>query len=223
VGQLLEACAHFRQDLAAAKRGFIVTGDFLSNLITVFLGSGAAIAVAKIFFEHRKDMRQRIDAAEYLALQLAFLFEGYAIECADKASDHRFAIDSGGHAGQSIGRVPDLSTLPESDAYKLLDRSCLNDVLDFPQRCQMANEAAMFWEDVGHPDCCSVALEENTLQMGSRALDIARNLRRIYALHSRDLTFEEWDIEEFFYRKLRELEELKQKRAQWDREGEAFP
>jgi hypothetical protein len=121
-----------------------MTGTFISNLVTVFLGSGAAIAVAKIFFEHRKDRQQWIDATEYLALQLAFLFEGYAIECADKASDHRTAISSDGHAGSLIGRVPQLLPLPESDAYKLLDRTVLNDVLDFPQRCQMANEAALF-------------------------------------------------------------------------------
>jgi cbb3-type cytochrome oxidase subunit 3 len=194
-----------------------VTGDFFSNLVTVFLGSGAAIAVAKIVFEYRKDRRHRIDAAEYLALQLAFQFEGYAIECAEKASDHRTAIDSGGHAGQSIGRVPELSTFPESDAYKLLDRSCLNDVLDFPQRCRMANEAAMFWWDVvGDHDCCSVAMEENTLEVGNRALEIARNLRKTYALHLRDLTFGQWNIEEYFSQEISRLERLKQKHEQAD-------
>jgi hypothetical protein len=192
-----------------------MTGDFLSNLVTVFLGSGAAIAVAKIFFEHHRDRRQRIDAAEYLALQLAFLFEGYAIECADKTNDQRTADDSDGAAGSAIGRVPQLPPLPESDAYKLLDRARLNDVLDFPQRCQMANEAAMFWWDVvGDNDCCRNAMEENTLVMGGRAVDIAKKLRTTYALGSRDLTFGEWNIEEFFSQELTKLAKIEQERRQ---------
>jgi hypothetical protein len=186
-----------------------VTGDFISNLVTVFLGSGAAIAVAKLIGEYRKDRRQRADATEYLAFQLAFAFEGYAVECAKKASDHDMAQRSGGHAGDLIDRVPPLPELPESDAYKLLDRPLLNEVLDFPQRCQMANVAAMFWWDViGDDDCCSQPLEENTIFMGGHAVDIAKKLRVKYNLGDRDLTFGTWNIDDFFAEELKRLEEL---------------
>jgi hypothetical protein len=180
-----------------------------------YLQPTPSIAITKIVFEYRRDRRQRIDDTKYLALQLAFLFEGYAIECADKANDQRTADDSDGAAGSAIGRVPQLPPLPESDAYKLLDRARLNEVLDFPQRCQMANEAAMFWWDVvGDHDCCHNAMEENTLLMGGRAVDIAKKLRTTYGLDPRDLTFGKWNIEEFFSKELTKLDKIEQDRRQ---------
>jgi hypothetical protein len=82
-----------------ARRTATVTGSFIFNFMTVFLGSGAAIAVSKMIYEYRKDRRQRADAIEYLAIQFAFLLEGYAIECANKVNDHKTAKQSDGHAG----------------------------------------------------------------------------------------------------------------------------
>jgi hypothetical protein len=192
-----------------------VSGNFIFNLVTVFLGSGAAIAVSKMIFEYRKDHQQRADATEYLAIQLAFLLEGYAIECANKANDHRIAKQSDGHAGALIGSIPMPPPFPEGDAYKLLDRTLLNDLLDFPQRCQMANEAAMFlWDVVGDEDSCCVAMEENTVQMGGRAVAIAKKFRIKYKLDSRDLSFGEWDIADFFDNGLKRLAELKRQQAE---------
>jgi hypothetical protein len=198
-----------------------MTGNFILNLVTVFLGSGAAIAVTRLITDYRKDRRKRADAVEYLAFQPAFAFEGYAVECANRASDHDTARRSDGHAGQLIGRVPPLPNLPESDAYKLLDRCLLNDVLDFPQRCQMANVAAMFWWDiVGDEDCCVQALEENTILTGGRAVDIAKRLRIRYKLGSRDLKFGTWNINDFFTKGLTKLEEVMSRRRGADAEAE---
>jgi hypothetical protein len=59
-------------------------------------------------------------------------------------------------------------------------------------------------------------MEEGTLRMGGRALDIARKLRVIYKIGSRDLTFGEWNIEETFSRELKKLEESAQQRQQVD-------
>jgi hypothetical protein len=133
-------------------------------------------------------------------------------------------MDSGGHAGKLIGQVPQLSSLPDSDAYKLLDRSLLNDVLDFPQRCQMANDAAMFWWNVvGDEDSCRTAMEENTLHMGGRAIEISQKLRNAYRrIGSRELTFGDWNIEEFFAQELKKLEQIEQKRRQ-DKDSPATP
>jgi hypothetical protein len=205
-------------------QGTAMTGDFLFNFLTVFLGSGAAIAVTRFIYDYRKDRRLRADAAEYLAFQLAFLLEGYAVECAQQASDHDTARQSDGHAGGLISRVPAPASLPESDAYKLLDRSLLNDVLDFPQRCQMANEAAMFWWNVvGDQDCCSEAMEENTILMGGRAVDIATRLRATYKLGSRDLTFGTWNIRNFFAKELKRLEERNREKQETKANTVMFP
>jgi hypothetical protein len=79
----------------------------------------------------------------------------------------------------------------------------------------MANEAAMFWWDVvGDEDCCSQAMEENTILMGGRAVGIANKLRSTYKLCSRDLTFGEWNISEFFAKELKQLEKLELQRTQ---------
>src|SRR5882672_1059315 len=108
-----------------------MTADFISSLGTVLLGSGLATASTNIGFEYFRERRKRVDATEYLALQISFLLEEYVIVCADKVSDHSTAISSGGNAGNLINKVPLLPPLPESDAYKLLNRTALNDVLDF--------------------------------------------------------------------------------------------
>ena len=192
-----------------------MTGDLITNLVTVFLGSGAAFAVAKIAFEYRKDRRERSDAAEYLALRLAFLFEGYAIDCADQASNHRTAIDSHGAAGSVITKVPQLPSLPDSDAYKLLDRSILNDIFDFPQRCRMANDEALAYLDiVGDEEYFAILIEENTLRMGTHAMNIAKNLRISHNLIVRVLQSGEWNVANYFRDELERLDKRKKRRLE---------
>jgi hypothetical protein len=187
------------------------------------LGAARQSQLQRFVYDYRKDRRSRDDAAEYLAFQLAFLFEGYAVECAQQASDHDLARQFDGHAGALIGRVPAVASLPESDAYKLLDRSLLNDVLDFPQRCQMANEAALLWWNVvGDEDCCSEAMEENTLLMGGRAVGIATRLRATYKLGPRDFAFGTWDIRTFFAKELKQLEDRKQERQRQEADTAMF-
>jgi len=72
--------------------------EFLGSLATVVLGSGVAIAIARFIFDHKRDKRVRDDAIKYLALQLAFQYEAFAIECERIASDNMTADESGGHA-----------------------------------------------------------------------------------------------------------------------------
>ena len=191
--------------------------DLLLNFLTVLLGSGAATAVMQIYFEHRRERRLRTDSAEYLALQLALQFEGYAIECAEKSSKHKLAHNSDGHAGGVISNVPEAPPYPQSEGFKWLDRQLLNDILEFPQRCRMANEAALFWWNVvGDRDCCEVAMLENTLLMGGRALDIARRLRRDHNLKARDMTFGQWNIAEFFDAELKKVQATERRRRKDD-------
>jgi hypothetical protein len=51
--------------------------EYLKLLLTVMLGSGASIAIAKLIFDFRKEKRDRTEAVKYLAFQLAFQFEGF--------------------------------------------------------------------------------------------------------------------------------------------------
>jgi hypothetical protein len=80
--------------------------EYLKLLFTVVLGSGAAIAIVRLFFDRNKEKRERAEATKYLAIQLAFQFEGFTMVCAQGVSDHRLAIEHDGHAGRFLGTIP---------------------------------------------------------------------------------------------------------------------
>lgn len=180
------------------------------KLFMAFVSGGLLTAYLQIFFKKKAKKEEEKSIVKYLALRLAFIFEGYAIDCADKAADHEVAYDSDQAAGCFIGKVPELTLIPLEEGYKLLDLSLLNDILDFPQRCDMANKNAMFWDDVvGDRDSCTNALAQNTIEMGARAMDIGKQLREKYDLSSRNLSYGEFDMAEFLQKELKKLKAFK--------------
>ena len=188
--------------------------EFWTNLVTVFLGSGAAVAITNWYIEHRREERRRTDETEFLAVKLAIEFEGYAIECAERVSDHKTAEDSGGHAGKRIGSLPEAPQLPKGDAYKFFDRNLLDDIYQFPQDCLMADRAAIFWWNVvGDEDCCTQAYEKNTIRMGVKASEIAKEIRRKNKLPSRTLTFGNWKIDKFLGEEMAKILEREDKKT----------
>jgi hypothetical protein len=86
--------------------------EYLKLLSTVILGSGAAIAIVRLIFDNKKEKRERAEATKYLAIQLAFQFEGFTLECARGVSDHQTAVDNDGHAGAFLSKVPSPPQLP---------------------------------------------------------------------------------------------------------------
>jgi len=173
---------------------------------SVFISGGLLTAYLQHFFKKKVQKEEQKTVVKYLALRLAFLFEGYAVECADKAGDQQLAYDSEGTAGRFIGQVPVMPPLPLEDNHKFLDHNILNDIYDFPQRCVMANQNAMFWEEVvGDRDSCTNALGINTIKMGVRAINIGNQLRKMYNLSPRLLGYGEFDVENFLKKELEEI------------------
>src|ERR1035437_1372572 len=194
--------------------------EFVNSFLTVVLGRGAALAIVRIVFDRRKDRRERLDAIKYLALQLAFQFEGFAIECERVASDNQTADEHGGNVGRFISGVPQPQPLPASDAYRFLEPEILNRVFGFAQRCQMAQQAASVWaEIVGDEQCYRSASEENTIMMGAECLQIAGAIRRKYRLGDRTLEFDKWSIDNFFKKELPKIEARKARRDEATKEG----
>jgi len=77
----------------------------------------------------------------------------------------------------------------------------------------MAQLAADFWMDtVGDRDCYQTAVEENTVSMGSAALNIARAIRSEYQLGGRTLTFGAWNIDDFMRVEIRKVKERIERR-----------
>jgi hypothetical protein len=100
----------------------------------------------------------------------------------------------------------------------------LNRVFGFSQQCQMAQPAAAFWMDtVGDRDCYQTAVEENTVAMGSEALEIARAIRSDAQLGKRVLTFDTWNVDEFMRAEMRKVKERIEKRKQIERENAHRP
>lgn len=176
--------------------------EFAGQVVTVMLGSGAAFA----FLNWRTERRRRIDDVEFLATTLAVQFEGYAIDCADKVSDHQLATDSDGCAGKLIGKIPDFNLVTQHEGYRLLDRAVLDEILQFPQERLLAERAAIFWWDVvGDPDCCNNAYRDNTVKVAHHALMLATKLRSRYKLPKRSMAYGEWDIREFLAKEVQKL------------------
>lgn len=178
----------------------LAEGDmgFWQTFISVGLGSGFALGVTKFFFDWFKDWRDRRGKQQFFALRLASTLEGFAIRCARNVSSHQMHAEHDGNVGGPISGIKP-PQFPENTPYELIDPSLVDAIFDFPQRCEMAEEAAYFWWDVvGDSDAYSEALEENTIEVGVLALLIARRLRTKYRLQSRNLTFGQWSIDEFF-------------------------
>jgi len=184
-------------------------------LLTTVVGSGAGFAVVTLIFEQFRYKEQRTETAGYLALQLAFNFEAFASQCSDVVSDDELAEEHDGHVGKRIGGVPPFAALPESEAYKLLQTSLLHEVMEFPQRRELAQQRVSFWWDVvGDDDSYKGAAVEQTLLLGDRALKLAKRLRQTYRLPSRDFNVDDWNLETHLDKKAREVKENQRRREQ---------
>jgi len=174
---------------------------FGGNVITVMLGSGAAFGILK----WHTDWKTQQNKAKFLATQLAVQLEGYAIDCSDKISGHITAEDSNEAAGDYITKIVEYPPLPVSDAYQSLERSIADEVLQFPQECQMAERAARFLWEVADTDACLENYKDNTIRIGAKAAELAKKIREHYSLPMRKLTFGEWDVYQFFADELKKV------------------
>lgn len=76
----------------------------------------------------------------------------------------------------------------------------------------MAQRMAEFYGEFVDSDSYSATAEENSIVMGSEALDIARITRQKYRLGERRLEFDSWNIEVFFKKELAIVQENRAER-----------
>jgi hypothetical protein len=77
----------------------------------------------------------------------------------------------------------------------------------------MAHESVRFEIDED-PDCYDNAVERNSILMGCGALAIAGRIRSDYRLSDRPLEFGQWNIEDFFDREMKAVEEAQRNRKE---------
>lgn len=185
-----------------------------TDFLWILLASGSGAALASIGWDFWRHYRSRSESVRYLATRLAFAFEEYAISCANKLADHQLAQQSSGHVGSFVANVPEFPGPIESAHYELMKPDLLGRLLDFPQRCNMADRAAQFWwEAAGDMDCVRESAYENMVEMGRLAIGLSVDIRGEYSLGQRDLTFDEWDIPHFFDEQQKRVDQLKAQRA----------
>jgi len=188
---------------------------FFKTVLAVIIGGGLLTAVVTIFFQQYFKKRERNDAVEYLALRLAFLFEGYGVNCAAYISEYDTVVKEEKDYTSYFGEgVPIISSIPFEEAHKFLDRVLLNDILDFPQRCTMANSHGDYLSELGDNNGYCTFISEEYIRMGVQAMSIGKQLREKYNLTARELIFGGFNPEKFLKNKLIETEERKERNKQ---------
>jgi hypothetical protein len=166
--------------------------SILSTIVTSAVVSTVVGAAVNAWLENRKSRTAtRLDA-----LSAAVTLEGYAINCADKISNHKLAVDSDGHAGAYLGSVPELSEVKIVIGFIHPKKAFVaNKLMIFPQEIRQADQVVAFWwdvtadiEQVREVVVCEVA------KVGLRAHALAAELRSAFGLPSRGLVFGKFDV-----------------------------
>lgn len=167
----------------------------MENLTATILTSAVVATVAGATINAWLESRKTKTATKLEALTAAVALEGHALNCADKISDHKLAVDSGGHAGSPIGGIPELPQLSIVAGFLRPKKSSVADrLMTFPQELAQAEQKIHFWWSVtADPDeTGDVAVEQHAI-IGLKALELAEDLRKAFSLPARELKFGEFD------------------------------
>lgn len=167
--------------------------QFLSTVVTSALVATIAGAAINAWLENRKSKH----AARFDALSAAVSLEGYAITCANELSNHELAMSSGGHAGSSIGNVPELPQLSVVAGFLKPKRAEVADrLMTFPQEVRQASQLAGFmWDVTADEDVVREAAATQSAKMGLRALELAKDLRKVFRLPPRQVLVGKFNVE----------------------------
>lgn len=165
----------------------------LPELITIVAGSSLVSALVTLGVDARRRARASRQNNILLALRLAFLLEGYTVKSVSILSDHDLASQTDGHLGKHIGAVPDMPPLPDDD-YRTFGQELLSQLLEFPQRIDMAKDEAAFCFDIDGNIEAVESMRKNTASLAQSALDLSRKLRQEYKLPKRDLVIGKFDV-----------------------------
>jgi hypothetical protein len=162
--------------------------------------------------------------SKYLALNLAYVFEGFAYGCLSAIEDHDLAEASEQNLGQHIMRVPEFPQLPEFD-YQVLDLAILDTVLDFPQCVSFANEGTSFLFEVADDYDAMMDAYKSSVKLAIDALCIGDMIRKRYGLTKRSLKFGSYSVRDrlngkLTYLKEKELKYLEKERSRCLKEKE---
>lgn len=171
------------------------------EIIATILASGLTSLGIKLVYDFVKVTKSRNDAARHLAMRLAVLFEGHAIDCAKKVITHDAYIehDESGTViqGEEISEVPAVPPLPEQGNYEVLDRDSLEDILIAPQAHDSALKSLKDLLNMGEIDAYLTGRRNTVVRIGATSLGISERLRKAHKLSARNFVHYEWDSKKF--------------------------
>lgn len=179
-------------------------GSFVSSL---------AVAVVVAWLTHyliiqregAKDTRN----LNYLALQIAFLLEQYAVACAGMISDAILHDDSTGAVGTISVKLPELPAYPEEGDYAMLKASLLAQVLAFRLEIETGNNGISFMGEVSDDDDQDGECRNQCARLGLKALVLSEGLRTEYKLPPFDLEVHLWDFKDVLNKQFARYEKSK--------------
>lgn len=167
--------------------------SILATLVGLLGGAAMGQFIAARLAAER-DQKRDAATLKFLALQLAFRFEAFAIECSKTISDNETQDEIRPDEGEHYGPMPSAPELPESVAYERMSPDLLGRIFAFPQERDMAVESHSSLWQVADDDEVADEVRRALLEFGSKALEIADALRGEYGLGERHIGYGGWDI-----------------------------
>ena len=100
-------------------------------VVPAVLGSSVLSAFLAHHFSIRRDKTSQKLKAKYLATELAFQFERYAMRSADLLGESETYVSSDGHGGVALTSVLSFDEIPQSEYYEFLPTKLLEAVYKF--------------------------------------------------------------------------------------------
>lgn len=190
-----------------------MTGDLPSfwAWLGTFVSGGVVFGAAKAIYDYTVTKAQQDAKAKFLAFQLVYLLEGYAMTCADILSDGRSYDSSDGHHGRRLEGLPDFPELPKSENYSLLDHSLVEKVWALPQDQAIAGTMVSLAWDVDGPEEALRAVDNEAFILAGKALDVAGLIAVRYGISIRHLGTEDWNIRTYVADEVRKIEKRRTK------------
>lgn len=173
--------------------------DSKIEILQLVLGTGfvttAINQLAGWFISARREKKEKHRNATYLALQIAVILEGFALECAEKLSSGNYELAMAPFSQPDL-KLPELQNYPESNSWNLIDLPLANRILNFPNVIQLGHgEMTGYWNE-GDRDDRQYWMMGFLGKYGLIAWDIAVELRKKHNLPEFSPIDTSWDAVE---------------------------
>ncbi|WP_375268636.1 hypothetical protein [Phenylobacterium sp.] len=170
------------------------------TIATAALGSSLFASVLTAYLSHLLEVRRergseqrsRDQEATVSALLLADALEGYALVCADRASEALSFLSSGGKVGEQIANVPALAPYSAEVYWQSLGADIAAEAIAIRREVDIASRKLSGLWNIG-PDEALDEAPKATLRLGMRAWQGAQKVRSGFKLPALDRSKLAWD------------------------------